>query len=120
MRVRMQRLRMWDLRVHSDNPADRNLIKAFNELNMLKDKLALSNAVVEKAAHIYRKIQERGLVRGRTITGIMAAAVYIACREIGTPYTLRDIATVDNIKRKDIARNYRKMTSELDLKFPNA
>ena len=54
MRVRMQRLRMWDLRVHSDNPADRNLIKAFNELNMLKDKLALSNAVVEKAAHIYR------------------------------------------------------------------
>jgi transcription initiation factor TFIIB len=34
---------------------------------MLKDKLALSNAVVEKAAYIYRKIQERGLVRGRTI-----------------------------------------------------
>ena len=67
MRARMQRLRMWDLRVHSHSPADRNLIKAFNELNMLKDKLALSNAVVEKAAYTYRKIQERGLVRGRTI-----------------------------------------------------
>ena len=119
MRVRMQRLRMWDLRTHNHSATDRNLIKAFNELSMLKDKLALSNAVVEKAAYIYRKIQERGLIRGRTISGIMAAAVYIACREIGTPYTLRDIAAVDNIRRKDIARNYRKMASELDLKFPN-
>jgi transcription initiation factor TFIIB len=111
MRARMQRLRMWDLRAHSNSPADRNLIKAFNELSMLKDKLALSNAVVEKAAYIYRKVQERGLIRGRTISGIMAAAVYTACREIGTPYTLRDIAAVDNIRRKDIARNYRKMAA---------
>ena len=119
MRVRMQRLRMWDLRTHSHSHVDRNLMKAFNELNMLKDKLALSDAVVEKAAYIYRKVQDRGLVRGRTISGIMAAAVYIACREIRTPYTLRDIAAVENISRKDIARNYRKMASELDLKFPN-
>ena len=94
-------------------------MRAFNELNILKDKLALSNAIVEKAAYIYRKIQQRGLIRGRTISGIIAAAVYIACREIGTPYTLRDIAAVGNIRRKDIARNYRKMASELDLKFPN-
>jgi transcription initiation factor TFIIB len=119
MRARMQRLRVWDLRTHSHSSTDRSLMKAFNELSMLKDKLALSNAVVEKAAYIYRKIQERGLIRGRTISGIMAAAVYIACREIGTPYTLRDIAAVDNIRRKDIARNYRKVASELDLKFPN-
>jgi transcription initiation factor TFIIB len=118
MRARMQRLRMWDSRAHRA-ATDRNLIKALNELIMLKGKLALSNVAVEKAAYIYRKIQERRLIRGRTISGIMAAVVYIACREIGTPYTLRDIAAAGNLKRKDIARNYRKITSELDLKFPN-
>lgn len=119
MRARMQRLRKWDLRTHSISPNDRNLIRAFNELNMIKDKLALSDAVVEKAAYIYRKIQQRGLVRGRTISGIMSSAVYIACREIGTPYTLREIAAVGNVKRKDMARNFRKMVYELDLKSPN-
>jgi len=119
MRARMQRLRKWDLRTHSISPNDRNLIRAFNELNMIKDKLALSDAVVEKAAYIYRKIQQRGLVRGRTISGIMSSAVYIACREIGTPYTLREIAAVGNVKRKDVARNFRKMVYELDLKSPN-
>jgi transcription initiation factor TFIIB len=119
MRATMQRLRKWDLRTHSISPNDRNLIRAFNELNMIKDKLALSDAVVEKAAYIYRKIQQRGLVRGRTISGIVSSAVYIACREIGTPYTLREIAAVCNVKRKDMARNFRKIVYELDLKSPN-
>ncbi len=88
-RTRMQRLRMWDLRAHSRAAANGNLLKALNELSMLKDKLALSAAAVEKAAYIYRKIQDMGLIRGRTISGVMAAAIYIVCREIGTPYTLR-------------------------------
>jgi transcription initiation factor TFIIB len=49
----------------------------------------------------------------------MSSAVYIACREIETPYTLREIAAVGNVKRKDMARNFRKMVYELDLKSPN-
>lgn len=74
---------------------------------------------MEKAAYIYRRVQDRGLIRGRTISGIMAAAIYAACREIGTPYSLRDIAVAGNLKRKDIARNVRKLVFELDLRFPN-
>jgi transcription initiation factor TFIIB len=119
MRAIMQRLRTWDSRTHAHSPADRNLIKAFSELDMIRDRLALSEAVVEKAAYIYRKIQDRGLIRGRTISGIMAATIYAACREIGTPYSLRDIAAAGNLKRKDIARNVRKIIFELDLKIPN-
>ena len=102
MRAIMQRLRTWDLRTHSHNPADRNMIEALGELNMIRDRLALSEAVVEKAAYIYRKVQERGLIRRRTISGIMAAAIYAACREIGTPYSLRDIAVAGNLKRKNV------------------
>jgi transcription initiation factor TFIIB len=120
MRARMQRLRMWDSRAHSHDRGERNLIQAFNELNMLKDKLALSNTVVEKAAYIYRKARDRRLIRGRSISGIMAAAVYSACREIGSPYTLREIADASDSKRTDIAKNYRKLVIDLDLKCPNA
>jgi transcription initiation factor TFIIIB Brf1 subunit/transcription initiation factor TFIIB len=36
MRAIMQRLRKWDLRTHSISPNDRNLTRAFNELNMIK------------------------------------------------------------------------------------
>ncbi|MGB8032969.1 MAG: TFIIB-type zinc ribbon-containing protein, partial [Nitrososphaeraceae archaeon] len=118
MRTRMQRLRTWDLRAHIHTSADRNLVQAFNELDILKDKLALSYAVVEKIAYIYRKILGKGLVRGRTTSGLMAATTYAGCREMETPLTLNDIAAASNIKRKDIARNYRMLLSELDLKIP--
>jgi transcription initiation factor TFIIB len=35
-----------------------------------------------------------------------------------TPRTLEEIATISNIKRKDIARNYRMIVRELDITIP--
>ena len=112
----MKRLRTWDLRTQTS--VDRSRQQAFSELHILKDKLALSDATVEKCAYIYRKAQEIGLVRGRTIPGIVSSAVYIACRELQIPKTLREIAVAGNIRRRVLSRTYRILTSELDIKIP--
>jgi transcription initiation factor TFIIB len=117
-RSTIERLRLWDSRIQFSNPNYRSLKQGFNELDALKDKLGLSDAVVEKAAYIFRKAQERRLVAGRTISGIMAAALYIACREMGTPRTIKDVSAASNVRRKDIARNYRLLLNELDVKIP--
>src|SRR5919201_561884 len=61
MRSTMERLRFWDYRTQAHTPTDRNLRQAFSELDRLKDKLGVSDAVIEKTAYIYRKAQERGL-----------------------------------------------------------
>ena len=118
MKTTMDRLRAWDFRTQAHSPTDRNLRQAFSELDRLKDKLSLSDAVVEKTAYIYRKAQERGLVRGRTISATLGAALYIAIRETGMSRTLKDIAETSNVKRKDLARMYRLVVMELDLKIP--
>jgi transcription initiation factor TFIIB len=97
---------------------DRNLRYAFMQLDKLKDKLTLSNAIVEKAAYIYRKALSKSLVRGRSIEGMLAASVYAACRDVETPRTLGDVSSAINIKRKDLSKNYRLLVNELDLKMP--
>ncbi|TAK24491.1 MAG: transcription initiation factor IIB, partial [Nitrosarchaeum sp.] len=56
--------------------------------------------------------------RGRSIPGLIAASLYAACRNTETPRTLTDVANGINIKRKDIARCYRLLLRELDLKMP--
>ena len=114
----IERLRTWDSRSQAHSSADRNLRQALNEMDKLKDKLALTNAVVEKAAYIYRKAMERKLVRGRSIQGLVAACLYASCRNTETPRTLDDIANGINIRRKDVARCYRLIFRELDLKMP--
>jgi len=115
-----KRLRIWDSRTQYSGGTDRNLVLAFSELDLLKDKLGLSHAVIEKIAYIYRKAQERKLIRGRSISAMLAAVIYIACREMGTPRTLKDIIAASNLKRKDIARNCRLLIRELDIKVPIA
>jgi transcription initiation factor TFIIB len=118
MRSKIGRLRTWDFRTRMHTSGDRNFMKAFEQLNRLKEKLALSDTIVEKTAYIYRKVQERGLIRGRTIDGMLAAAVYISCRETETPRTINDIAHASNTKRKDVARCYRLVVFELGIKIP--
>ena len=118
MKSSIERLRTWDSRSQAHSSADRNLRHALNEMDKLKDKLALTNAVIEKAAYIYRKAMERKLVRGRSIHGLVAACLYASCRNTETPRTLDDIAKGINIRRKDVARCYRLIFRELELKMP--
>ena len=39
---------------------DRNRRRAFTELYKLKDKIGLSDAIVEKTAYIYREAEKKG------------------------------------------------------------
>ena len=114
----MKRLRTWNFRIQGHTSTNKSLKQAFSELSILKDKLALSNATVEKSAYIYRKAQERRLARGRSISAIIGSAVYIACRELQIPKSLRDIAAASNIGLKVLSRSCRILISELDIKIP--
>lgn len=120
MKSSIDRLRTWDSRTQTHSSADRNLRQALSELDKMKDKMALAESVVEKAAYIYRKAMEKKLVRGRSIHGLIAACLYAACRNTETPRTLDDVAESINIRRKDVARCYRLIYKELDLKMPVA
>ena len=117
MKMALKRLRTWDSRTQNDS-IDRNFKQAFSELNRLKDKLAISDAVIEKAAYIYRKALEKKLVRGRSIPAMIGAALYAACRDTETPRTLNDITAAINIKRKELTLCYRVLVKELGLKMP--
>jgi len=115
----MQRLRIWDSRSQTD-ATGRSLRAAFMELDKLKDKLTLTDSIIERAAHIYRKAVAKGLVRGRSILEVIGASAYAACRDTETPRTLDDFSTALNIKKKSVSKSYRMLLNELDLKMPVA
>lgn len=117
-RTRMSRLRMWNSRSQSHSPTERNLQQAFSMLSRIKDRLGLPNHVTEKAAYTYRKAQERGLIRGDTIGSVLAASIYVAARQSGVLRTLDDISEISDIKPGEVARSYRRIISELDIKVP--
>ncbi len=119
-RLQMWRLRKWQIRSRVHSSVDRNLSQAMSELERLSGKVSISPPLKEKAALIYRKALDKGLVRGRSINSIAAAALYAACRQSGTPRTLRDIADASLVDRKDVARCYRLLLQELHFAMPIA
>ena len=118
VQMRMGRLRKWNSRSSSHSPTARNLQQAFTILSKLKDRLGLPDYVTEKAAYVYRKAQERGLVRGDTISSVLAASIYVAVRESGVLRTLEDISESSNVKSKEAYRSYRRIVSEFEFKVP--
>lgn len=118
MRLQMLRLRKWHIRARVHSSVDRNLAQAMAELDRLTDKVRIPSAVKEQAALTYRRALDKGLVRGRSILAIAAASLYAACRFTQTPRTLKEVSEASLVKKKDIARCYRLLIRELEIKMP--
>lgn len=107
------RLRMWD-RNSKAAIGKQSFIKAFTFLDGIRSKLGLPEHVVEKSAYLFRKAEQRNLLRGRSNISVMCAIVYMACRVTDTPRTLNDIADTAGISKKVIQRVYRLLHANLD------
>lgn len=118
MRSVIERIRTLDYRTQTRDSKARSRIDAFRQLDRLKQKLVLPGSVVEKAAYIYRKAQQKKIVRGRTRAGAMAACVYIACREFGLPRTFDEVTRTTNITRKEVSKAYVAIVLGLELRIP--
>ena len=117
-KFRMLRLKRWQNRFNANSSKERNLKQAMSELDRLKDRLHVPRAIKEQAAAIYRRALRAGIVRGRSISSIMAASLYAAYRVTRTPMTLSEVAGNSLIDKKDVARCYRLLLKELNLRAP--
>jgi len=88
------------------------------ELDRLTDVLHIPASIKERAAMVYRKALNNSLVRGRSIAAVTAASLYAACRISETPRTLKDVSAASRIRKKEVARCYRLLVRELDLRMP--
>jgi transcription initiation factor TFIIB len=118
MKQSMKRMRMWDSRSQAKTSSEKNLRIALYEMVKLKEKLGLSDAIIDRAAYLYRKAAKAQLVRGRTVKSIVGACVYAACRDMETTRTIIDISNHLQEKRKLIARSYRILFQNLRLTVP--
>jgi transcription initiation factor TFIIB len=115
----IDRLRRLNKITVSNNSKTKNLNKAMREIRRITEILGIGNPVAERAAYIYRKALDKGLIKGRSITGIVAATVYIACKDAGTPRSIDEIQEViGNADRKNIAYYYKFLLREMKIRVP--
>jgi len=118
VRRQMWRLRKWHIRSQMHASESRNLMFAMNELERLSDKLHIPSSIRGRAAVIYRKALNEGLVRGRSIAAIVAGALYAACRLSKIPKSLKEVAETSIRDEKEVARSYRLLVRRLKVEMP--
>lgn len=117
-RAQLYRLKKWQRRLRVSDATERNLAFALSELSKMCSFLNLPKNILETASVIYRRAVRKQLIRGRSIQGITAAAMYMACRQCGVARTLDEIAETCFINKKEIGRSYRFIVRELKVFVP--
>lgn len=114
------RLRKWQTRARVQTSYERNFIQAAQELERLRSSMGVPRPCIEQALEIYRQALEKELVRGRSVEAMAAAALYMACRMAKMPRLLDEFASYTKASIVEVARCYRLMLRELNVKVPPA
>jgi len=117
-KAQVYRLRKWQRRIRVSDATERNLAFALSEVTKIANNLSLPKNILETASVIYRKAVKERLIRGRSIQGVTAAAIYLACRQCKLARTLEEIAQASTVNKKEVGRSYRFLIKELDYFIP--
>jgi transcription initiation factor TFIIB len=102
-----QRMKKWQQRLRTSTSRERSLSNALSRISEAADVLSLPSAVLEEASHIFRKSVKHNISKSKSVSGMAAASLYLACRKSGVNRSLKEIAQAAGIKNRDAARFYR-------------
>lgn len=117
-RAQYYRMRKWQQRSRQTNSRERALQQGYQVIESVASKLGLSKPCAERAGNIYKKAQEEGVVRGRSIAVCACACLYISNQLFQTGRTVEDIAQASKISNKEIGRVYRGIKRDLRIRTP--
>jgi len=119
-KYKFYRLRKWNRRSKYSDSKHRNLSQALSHIGRIGNRLNLPRNVLETASKIYREALEKDLIQGRTIKGVAATSIYIACRKCKVVRSLEEISEEAPHSVKQLARIYRHIYWNLDREVPRS
>lgn len=114
-RRRFARLRRQHNRAQVRNKIERNRIYGFSEIRRLTATLDLPESIQERACVLFKTAQREDLLRGRSLEGFAAAAVYANCRLEKLSRTRSEIVSVARASEDELVNAYDALNRELGL-----
>lgn len=112
---RLNRLREWNKRAKTKDSGERNLLKAFTEIERMKSQLDLSDAVAKQTCSFYRKALDKDIIKGRSIEAIATVLLYISTRKLDSPRPFANIVSASRVELKEIRHCYKYIKQELNI-----
>jgi len=117
MRATVEKMRKWQSRVRTINSQERGLSIVLARITEVCDNLNLPRNVAETAAHIYRTSVKLKVAKSKSIMGMTAATVYLACRKCGVSRTLKEVARAAGIEKGSVAKYFRLILKDVEKEY---
>ncbi len=117
MRATTERMRKWQSRSRTINSEERGLANVLTKIGELCQTLNLPDNVAETAAQIYRTSAKMKVAKSKSILGMTAATVYLACRKCGVSRTLKEVARAAGMEKGSVARYFRLVLKEVEKEY---
>ncbi len=117
-KAQLYRLSRWQRRIRLSSCVERNLASSLSEMHRIADSLKLPRNVLETAAVMYRRAIKKRLTRGRSLRGIVVAALYLACRQCKLLRTIEELSQASGVNKVEVARYYRFLVKKFGYSVP--
>ena len=83
-------------------------LHAYGQIDRLAALLCLNSRVLHLATALYRKARDAPISRSRPLNAVCATVVYVACRQLGVPRSLKEIAACPAcaVNAREVGRTY--------------
>ena len=95
--------------------AERNLLQAFRDISSWCDQFSLPKTISDIAKQLYKRTDEEKILRGKPSEAIIAACIFIACRQAHVPRTFREICSLTGVSKKTLGQCYKAMEQAFNL-----
>ncbi|MHA2425107.1 MAG: transcription initiation factor IIB [Candidatus Thorarchaeota archaeon] len=117
-RAQIYRMRKWQRRSIFSQTDKRNLSLALMEMNRMASQLGIPRDIKETASQVYRVSLSKRLIRGKSISSMAAASLYIACRIHKVPRRLDEVTEEAGMDRYKLGKAVRHIVRYTGIKLP--
>ena len=116
----INRSRKWHSRLRVNSSKERRLSNVLSKINEVCSVLSLRKTITETASMIYRNFENSNKAKGKSITCIASATIYLACKRCGVVRSIDEIVQAAGISEYDkssvklASRYYRSMVMEMN------
>ena len=79
---------------------DRDLMQSFKEIGIMTETIALPKIVGDRAKQLYKKVFDQEVAKGKANAAVVAACIFIACRQEKVPRTFKEIVQLTRVDKK--------------------
>ncbi|KDQ64438.1 hypothetical protein JAAARDRAFT_166672 [Jaapia argillacea MUCL 33604] len=94
---------------------ERNLLQAFRDISSWCDQFSLPKTISDIAKQLFKRSTEENLLRGKPNEAVIAACIFIACRQAHVPRTFREICNLTNVSKKTLGQCYKALEQAFNL-----